>query len=193
MAGPKKKDTNMIRSEENLREAANILEWIETGVGPTNPIVTFNRGRILLTSNIHPRAETEVVLFDGVEGFGGAWEDASAEDVLAFIEDTTEPFYVEGSADLQVQKRNNGMDEYAVSVSGAEVTVNGVYMAWDDYHAIIEAIHDQVGIGTVESSDTDAWIVLSSNELDKYPTSINFSATKHIEGGLVETCFKLEE
>lgn len=177
----------MIQNEANLEACKEILEALNGNrVIPTNPIITFD-GSPKLTSSLHPLGELEIIIFDSMEGFGDGWEDASPQHVFDFIVEHCETFDASGDADLKYVKRYDG--DYALSVDSAAVQIKeGSYTTWDNYSLIMNAYHDQVGVGRIDCNDTESWIILTEDEMNSgvYDTVISFATTAACIGGFVE-------
>jgi hypothetical protein len=181
-----------MKTEQNLNEAAAILACLQgKQIPPTNPIVTWD-GVLRLTSSIHPLGPTELVLFDGLDGFGDGWEEASPEQVLDYIADECEPFATEVEADLQIEPRRDG--NYSLSVRNATYTdQDGFVRSWDDYHTVISTVHAHVGVGDYDCNDTDAWIVLTPEQVEAevYALSADINYTSAINNGCLEDASEL--
>jgi hypothetical protein len=181
-----------MKNTENISEAADILACLQgKQQPPTNPIVTWD-GVLRLTSSLHQLGPTELVLFDGLDGFGDGWDDASPEQVLDYIADECEPFATEVEADLQIERRRDG--DYSLSVRNATYTdPDGFVRSWDDYHTVISAVHAHVGIGDYDCNDTDAWIVLTPEQVEAevYALSADINYTSAVNNGLVEEASEL--
>ena len=177
----------MIQNETNLKACEEILEALKgNAVMPTNPIVTFD-GTLRLTSSIHPLGDLEIVTFDSLEGFGDGWEDAEPQQVFDFIVEHCETFDASGDAYLKYVKRYDG--DYALSVDTAAVQIKeGSYTTWDDHSLIMNAYHDQVGVGRIDCNDDESWIILTEDEMNSgvYDTVINFATTSAFIGGFLE-------
>ena len=181
-----------MKTEQNLNEAAAILACLQgKQIPPTNPVVTWD-GVIRLTSSLHQLGPTELILFDGLDGFGDGWDDASPEQVLDYIADECEPFATEVEADLQIEPRRDG--NYSLSVRNATYTdSDGFVRSWDDYHTVIRAVHAHVEVGDYDCNDTDAWIVLTPEqvEADHYALSVAINYTSAINNGCLEDASEL--
>ena len=191
----------MVQNERNLEACKEILEALNGNrVIPTNPIITFD-GSPKLTSSLHPLGELEIVIlrpisprnrawgsaFDSMEGFGDGWEDADPQQVFDFIVEHCETFSASGDADLKYVKRYDG--DYALSVDSASVQIKeGSYTTWDNYSLIMNAYHDQVGVGRIDCNDDESWIILTEDEMNSgvYDTVINFATTSAFIGGFLE-------
>ena len=185
----------MIQSEANLEACKEILEALNGNrVIPTNPIITFD-GSPKLTSSLHPLHDLEIVIFRSLEGFGDGWEDAEPKQVFDFIVEHCETFDASGDAYLKYVKRYDG--DYALSVDTAAVQIKdqisqhehtGCYTTWDDHSLIMNAYHDQVGVGRIDCNDDESWIILTEDEMNSgvYDTVINFATTSACIGGFLE-------
>jgi hypothetical protein len=181
-----------MKNTENISEAAAILACLQgKQTPPTNPIVTWD-GVLRLTSSIHPLGSTELILFDGLDGFGDGWEEASPEQLLDYIADECEPFATLIEANLQIEPRRDG--NYSLSVRNATYTdQDGFVRSWDDYHTVISAVHAHVGVGDYDCNDTDAWIVLTPEQVEAevYALSADINYTSAVNNGLVEEASEL--
>jgi hypothetical protein len=181
-----------MKTEQNLNEAAAILACLQgKQQPPTNPIVTWD-GVLRLTSATHPLGSTELILFDGMDGFGDGWKEASPEDVLDCIQDTCEPYWTQIQADLQIEPRRDG--NYSLSVRSAQyIAEQGFVIAWEDYHTIIRTVHAHIGVGDYDYNDTDAWLVLTPEqvETEHYPLAVAINYTQYNNNGLVEEASEL--
>jgi hypothetical protein len=169
-----------MKTNENISEAAAILACLQgKQQPPTNPIVTWD-GVIRLTSSIHQLGPTELVLFHGLDGFGDGWDEATPEQVLDYIADNCEPYWTQIQADLQIEPRRDG--NYSLSVRSAQcIAEQGFIVSWDDYDTVICAVHAHVGVGDYDCNDTDAWVVLTPEqvEAEHYPLSVAINYTQH--------------
>jgi hypothetical protein len=180
-----------MKTNENISEAANILECLQGKQTPTNPIVTWD-GVLRLTSAVHPLGQTELILFHGLDGFGGGWDDASPEQVLEYIAEECEPFSTEIQADLQIEPRRDG--NYSLSVRNATYTdPDGFVRSWEDYQTVIRTVHAHVGVGDYDYNDTDAWIVLTPEQVEAghYTMAVAINYTSAVNNGLVEEASEL--
>ena len=131
-------------------------------------------------------------MFDGLDGFGDGWDEASPEDVLDYIQDECEPYWTQIEADLQIEPRRDG--NYSLSVRSAQcVAEQGFVVSWDDYHTVIRTAHAHVGVGDYDCNDTEAWVVLTPEqvEAEHYPLAVTINYTQYNNNGLVEEASEL--
>jgi len=112
--------------------------------------------------------------------------------VIDYIADECEPFATEVEADLQIEPRRDG--NYSLSVRNATYTdQDGFVRSWDDYHTVISAVHAHVGVGDYDCNDTDAWIVLTPEQVEAevYALAADINYTSAVNNGLVEEASEL--
>ncbi len=112
-----------------------------------------------------PPQKGEIVLVDDLESFGDGWDDATAEDVFDFIEQFCEPQYHEFSVYMESGNHDVHRDVVWVSVRETFCSTKEIDLP---FHAgeIMEAIHDQVGIGQLHYSGKNSWIWLEREHDD---------------------------